>query len=85
MIDITDSKSGRIQLPINMTDSPKILDVVPNAVKLRSVVITDTEITATLAISLINHPKLRVDRRAAAITISEGVAQFHGHCYTLGG
>ena len=48
--------------------------------KLKNIKISDGEITASVAVSLINSPKLRLDQYTGAISLSGKSGDFAGRC-----
>ena len=48
--------------------------------KLKNVEFGDGEITASIAINIINNPKLRLDRYTGGISISGKAGDFSGQC-----
>ncbi len=48
--------------------------------KLKSIEVTDREITASVAVSALNNPKLRIDRYTGMISISGKAGDFTGRC-----
>ena len=48
--------------------------------KLKNIKASDGEITASVAVSLINSPKLRLDRYTGAISFSGKSGDFTGRC-----
>lgn len=48
--------------------------------KLKSIVITDREITASVAVNAINNPKMRIDRTTGSISLSGKAGDYSGGC-----
>lgn len=42
--------------------------------------VSDTEITGTVGVNFMNHPKLVLDRLTGTITLDGKAGQFNGHC-----
>lgn len=47
---------------------------------LKDIRITDSEITGTVAVNVINHPKMVLDRLTGTISLAGKVGQFNGRC-----
>lgn len=69
---------GRLRMPRVML--PPIRGGDNGWFKLKSIVVTDREITASVAVNALNSPKLRLDRMTGAINISGRVGDFGGNC-----
>lgn len=42
--------------------------------------ISDSEITGTIGVNVMNHPKLVIDRMAGTVSLAGKAGQFNGHC-----
>lgn len=73
-----EGNEGRIRLPRTML--PPIHGGEDGWFKLKSIAMTDREITASAAVSMINNPKVRIDRYTGAISISGKAGDFTGQC-----
>ena len=69
---------GRIRMPRTML--PKIRGGDDGWFKLRDVKVGDDRITASVAVNLINNPKLLVDRRTGSISIDGKAGHYAGRC-----
>lgn len=69
---------GRIRMPRAML--PVVRGGENGWFKLKSVEITENEITASVAVNVINNPKLRIDRLTGAISISGKAGDYSGRC-----
>lgn len=73
-----DGGEGRIRMPRAML--PPIRGGEDGWFKVKSIEITDNEITASVAVNLINNPKLRIDRITGNISISGKAGDYSGRC-----
>ena len=48
--------------------------------KLKSIVINDREITASVAVNPLNNPKMRLDRMTGSISLSGKAGDYTGGC-----
>ena len=69
---------GRIRMPRSML--PAIRGGEDGWFKLKSVVVNDREITASVAVNPLNNPKVRVDRITGMISLSGKAGDFAGRC-----
>lgn len=73
-----EGSEGRLRMPRTML--PKIHGGEDGWFKLKDIRISQEEITASVAVSALNNPKLRVDRYTGAISISGKSGDFTGSC-----
>jgi len=73
-----DGSEGSIRMPRTML--PPIRGGENGWFKIKSVQVTDREITGSVAINPLNSPKLRIDRYTGNISISGKAGDFTGHC-----
>lgn len=69
---------GRLRMPRSML--PTIHGGDGGWFKIKSIKVTDSEITGSVAVNFINNPKLRIDRYTGAISISGKAGDFIGRC-----
>lgn len=69
---------GRVRVPRVML--PPIRGGENGWFKLKNVAIAPNEITASVAINLMNNPKLRIDRRTGVVNLSGKAGDFVGRC-----
>jgi hypothetical protein len=69
---------GRVRMPRTML--PPIRGGEDGWFKLKSIEVSDREITASIAVNVMNNPKLRVDRYSGNISISGKAGDFTGRC-----
>ncbi|MFM5953937.1 MAG: hypothetical protein ACKOPE_06525 [Novosphingobium sp.] len=69
---------GRLRMPRTML--PPIHGGEDGWFKLKSIQIKENEITASVAVNLMNNPKVRVDRYSGAISISGKAGDYVGRC-----
>lgn len=69
---------GRIRMPSIML--PLFRGGEDGWFKLKSIKITEREILGSIAVNLINNPKLRIDRYTGAISIAGKAGNFTGRC-----
>ena len=69
---------GRIRMPRTML--PPIRGGEDGWFKLKSIEVSDREITASVAVNVMNNPKLRVDRFTGTISISGKAGDYTGRC-----
>jgi hypothetical protein len=69
---------GRLRLPRAML--PAIRGGEDGWFKVKSIKITENEITGSVAVNLVNNPKLRIDRVTGAISISGKAGDYSGRC-----
>ena len=48
--------------------------------KLKSVAVTNSEITASVAVNALNNPKMRLDRMTGSISLSGTAGDYTGGC-----
>ncbi|MXO63429.1 hypothetical protein [Qipengyuania oceanensis] len=70
--------TGRLRMPRTML--PSIRGGEDGWFELRNVAIKDNEITGTVAVSIINKPKFRLDRYTGTISISGKAGDYTGQC-----
>lgn len=73
-----EANDGRIRMPRTML--PPIRGGEDGWFKLKSIKLTDREITASVAVNALNNPKLRIDRFSGAISLSGKAGNYSGHC-----
>lgn len=73
-----EGSEGRIRMPRSML--PTIRGGEDGWFKIKSIEVSDREITGSVAVSLVNNPKLRVDRYTGNISISGKSGDFAGRC-----
>jgi len=73
-----DEETGSIRMPRVML--PTMRGGKDGWFEVASIKRTDSEITGTININFMNHPKLRLDRYTGAISISGRVGNFSGTC-----
>lgn len=73
-----EGEDGRIRMPRAML--PAIRGGEDGWFKLRSIEIGENEITGSVAVNVINNPKLRIDRLTGAISISGKAGDYSGSC-----
>jgi hypothetical protein len=73
-----DGDEGRLRMPRAML--PAIRGGEDGWFKIKSIKITENEITASVAVNLVNNPKLRIDRVTGAISISGKSGDYSGSC-----
>ena len=69
---------GRLRMPRAML--PALHGGEGGWFKLKNVHVTDTEITASVAVNPLNSPKLRLDRLTGAISLSGKSGDYSGRC-----
>lgn len=69
---------GRIRVPEAML--PKIRGGEKGWFRLKSIIVTENEITASVVVNFLNSPKLRLDRMSGAISLSGSAGDFGGNC-----
>ncbi len=69
---------GRIRMPRVML--PMFRGGEDGWFKLKDIEVTDTAITATVAVNFINSPKMRVDRLTGIISLSGKAGNYTGEC-----
>lgn len=69
---------GRIRMPRAML--PPLRGGEDGWFKIRSIKISENEITGSVAVNVINNPKLRIDRLTGAISISGKAGDYSGRC-----
>lgn len=77
-IDLPDGAVGRIRMPRAML--PPIRGGKGGWFEIKSIKRTDREITGTVQVSLVNSPKLRLDRMTGRISISGKSGDYSGEC-----
>lgn len=73
-----DGSEGRIRMPRSML--PPIHGGDDGWFKLKSISVTDREITGSAAVNALNNPKVRIDRYTGMISISGKAGDFTGKC-----
>lgn len=73
-----ENDEGRIRMPRAML--PLIRGGEDGWFKIKSIEIGENEITASVAVNVINNPKLRIDRITGAISISGKAGDYSGRC-----
>lgn len=73
-----DGDTGQIRMPRAML--PAIRGGKDGWFTVKSIKITDSEITGTVAVNPLNSPKLRIDRLTGAISISGKAGDYAGRC-----
>jgi hypothetical protein len=73
-----DGDEGRLRMPRAML--PSIRGGEDGWFKVKSIKITQNEITGSVAVNLVNNPKLRIDRVTGAISISGKAGDYSGRC-----
>ena len=73
-----DGTEGQLRMPRLML--PPIHRGTDGWFKLKNIKVSDGEITGSVAVSLINSPKLRLDRYTGAISLSGKSGDFTGRC-----
>lgn len=73
-----EGEEGRVRMPRSML--PAIRGGEDGWFKLKSIEVDDREITASVAVNVLNNPKLRVDRYTGTISISGKAGDFSGRC-----
>lgn len=76
-VSITGSE-GRIRMPRSML--PAIRGGEDGWFKIRSIEVSDREITGSVAVNPLNNPKLRIDRYTGNISLSGKAGDFSGQC-----
>ena len=69
---------GRVQMPRTML--PLLHGGTDGWFDLKNIRATNEEIAGTVAINVINHPKLRLNRYSGAINIEGKAGNYSGHC-----
>ena len=69
---------GRLRMPRAML--PALRGGENGWFKLKSIVITDREITASVAVNPLNNPKMRLDRMTGSISLSGKAGDYTGGC-----
>jgi hypothetical protein len=72
---------GRVRMPRTML--PALHGGDDGWFKLKDIKIKSNEITASIAVNILNNPKLRLDRYSGAISISGKAGDFAGNCQRL--
>lgn len=75
---VIDGSASRIRLPRVML--PTVRGGKNGWFRLTDLVVTDTDYTASAKVNLINHPKIRLDRRTGAISIDGKSGHYAGVC-----
>ena len=73
-----EGSEGRLRMPRPML--PPIRGGENGWFKLKSIVITDREITASVAVNALNSPKMRLDRMTGSISLSGKAGDYAGGC-----
>ena len=69
---------GRLRMPRTML--PTLRGGEDGWFKIKNLEVSDTEITGSIAVNLINNPQLRIDRVTGLISISGRSGRYLGHC-----
>jgi len=77
-IEVGDGAESRIRMPRTML--PKIHGGDGGWFKLKNVKVTDSEITGSAAVNVINNPKVRIDRITGTISIDGRSGTYSGEC-----
>lgn len=48
--------------------------------KIKSIKVSENEITGSISVNPLNHPKLELDRLTGTVTLSGKAGEFNGHC-----
>lgn len=73
-----DGHEGRIRMPRAML--PPIRGGENGWFKIKSIAISENEITGSVAVNFMNNPKLRIDRITGAISLSGKAGDYSGRC-----
>ena len=73
-----EGENGSLRMPRSML--PRIRGGVDGWFNLSDVEVSDREITGTIRVSILNKPKLRLDRYTGAISISGKSGDYNGQC-----
>ena len=73
-----EGEAGQLRMPRSML--PPIHGGDGGWFKLKNIKVTEGEITASVAVSLVNNPKLRLDRYTGAVSLSGKSGDFTGRC-----
>ncbi len=73
-----EGSEGRLRMPRAML--PALRGGENGWFKLKSIVITDREITASVAVNPLNSPKMRLDRMTGSISLSGKAGDYAGGC-----
>lgn len=77
-IEINDDDTGRIRIPRIML--PTIRGGKDGWFEFRKIKRSDTEIRGYAAITIIDHPKVRLDRMSGVLNINGDIGDFSGQC-----
>ena len=77
-VEIGEDGTGRIRMPRAML--PRLHGGNGGWFDLKGVKINDAEITGTAQVSIVNSPKLRLDRRTGRIAINGKAGDYSGEC-----
>lgn len=73
-----EGQDGKLRMPRAML--PAIRGGDNGWFKLKSIVVTDREITASVAVNALNNPKMRLDRTTGSISLSGKAGDYSGGC-----
>lgn len=73
-----EGEEGRLRMPPAML--PGIRGGDKGWFKLKSIVVNDREITASVAVNALNNPKMRLDRVTGSISLSGRLGDYSGGC-----
>ena len=73
-----EGSEGRLRMPRVML--PAIRGGDSGWFKLKSIVVTEREITASVAVNALNNPKMRLDRMTGSISLSGKAGDYTGGC-----
>lgn len=73
-----EGEDGKLRMPRAML--PAIRGGENGWFKLKSIVVTDREITASVAVNALNNPKMRLDRTTGSISLSGKAGDYSGGC-----
>jgi hypothetical protein len=73
-----EGEEGRLRMPRAML--PAIRGGEDGWFKIKSIEISENEITGSIAVNLLNNPKLRIDRVTGAVSISGKSGNYSGRC-----
>lgn len=71
-------EQSRIRMPRSML--PSIRGGEDGWFKIKSIQVSDREITGSVAVNALNNPKLRIDRYTGNISLSGKAGDYTGHC-----
>jgi hypothetical protein len=77
-IELPEGETGKIRMPRAML--PRLRGGTDGWFEVRNIKRTEKEITGTIQVSIINSPKVRIDRMVGHISISGKSGDFSGKC-----